>query len=198
MYTERTPAPGRHLNEVISSSLLRDADRFRPRVTDTPVNFTVLCGGTAAQILHLFERRIQAATCNTTYVVHPFHNSIRHINEFEVIQLLLTYSEMVDDINDSRGSRHRLVWAECDLPPELSSFFPLIDRINMRIRAFNHLHRVPPCRPHRVSTPERRGRRATRLNRWREHVNGTGLGYHIAERYMYQYVNYFRNYLRHA
>ena len=100
-------------------------------------------------------------------------------------------------INTDENRRHRVIFAECDYPPELIDYFGHIDMINSELDLANSANGFNPLQPHRITRPERNGKRNMRKSRWQEAVDGTGPGYHVAEKYLQPYISFFRKYLKH-
>ena len=184
-YVEDSLAKNNYLREVISHSLLKNANMYRPADTDTLVNWTVVRGGTVEELLRLFKRRMTEVTIDTTYVLHIWHNSIRDINISYANTLIDKYETLLRNVNQNHNMRHRVVWAEADYPPENERFFGRIDRLNIALRQANSENGYAPCKPHRITTPEKNGRRRMVESRWEEAVRGSGPGYHVRENWSF-------------
>ena len=195
-YVEEVSTGRNHLREVISHSMLKHADRYKPDVTDTNVNWTVVRGGKVEQLLELFRTRLCSATSNTTYILHVWHNSVRQISINYVWSLIDEYTKLVNEVNSFQNMTHKIVWAEADYPPENEEFFRRIDRLNIALREANRGNGFNPCKPHRITTPEKNGRRRVTESRWEEAHRGTGRGYHVREKYLPAYFKFFRNYFK--
>ena len=151
------------------------------------------------QLLRHFRRMLREATSDTTWVLHLWQNSLRHLTIDQARNAIDHHIQLVNDINMERGMRHRIVWPETDVVPELTPWHDKILRLNLVLRLANERCGFRPCMPTRITSPVRytangRPRQGVTPSRWRE---GRVHGYHVASRYVWKYFRFFRRYLRH-
>ena len=184
---------------IRDSSRIANPGRFAPGVLHPPIHWTWIPGGDHARLLHVFRRMLEEATDDITWVLHLWQNSLRHITVDQARAETDRHIQLVNNYNRTHNYNHRLVWPETALPPELDHLMEKIQRINLVLRLANTRCGFPPCRPNRVTSPVRSrssSRQAITTSRWREAVAGTGRGYHVSDRYLRQYFEYFRRWLK--
>ena len=198
VYTEEVPRPGRRTREVISHSLLKHPHRFPPRRGDRHVNWVVGSGGTAPQLANLFMERIWNAEVPTTFLLHIWQNSIRQISLSDARAIVMDCLHTADEVNAAHGLRHIITFAEADFPPELRHHVGKTLDLNLMLRNINKDRGLPPCKPHRITSPAKYGRPGPwrTYSRWEEAEWGWGAGYHVHPYYLPSYFKFFRNYLK--
>ena len=205
---------GATVNEMIGNSLLRGVSQagVKPEDKETKINFVIMPGGKAKDVVEVLKNRIENAKMKTRYALLLFQNDIKDLGRIweeegkkSMEKVVKELFEKITEIKNAntKDIDHKIAIAEEQYPPELTEYFGLIWLINEKIREENQANNVGVFKLWKSmmkSKPKSDANNPGSLpkvvnSRWREFQQNGSPGYHIGEgRNIVKFAQFIRRY----
>ena len=173
-----------------------------PSREDIRVNWHYRGGARLREIVHSIEHLMQEnANKDLKIILHCWQNNMRTLTTDDIDWAF----DFVSNLIHRYGGRHRVIFSECDFPPELlqEGFGQKIRTMNEYITKRNRENGFEaPLKPWKVATHMLGNRIQIKPDSWQEGVEWTeqgprSRGYHISNSRAKQYIDRFRSYFWH-
>ena len=206
--------------ELVGHSVYNRAGEHQPPQPGQPaLTFRTVSGGSVEELIKIAQlSAIQEKELGrpTIYLVALFQNTIAHQANLNANQVTEHMQTLAKFFRVELHNYHRLAFINVIRCPELNGHSDTINTINRLCERFNSSDGQSPCDPGKTLEKtksvlrrcrDRNGRKLNKgklikrviqqPNKWREHLNGTGPGYHPHVKSMPAIVSYLRNWAKH-